>query len=44
LVIFITMQPKTGTPAGCRGALTPIHFAFALRRQILQQREGIQKG
>ena len=22
-----TVQPKTGTPAGCRGVLTPIHFA-----------------
>ena len=27
---FITVQPKTGTPAGCRGVLAPIHFALTL--------------
>lgn len=26
---FIAMQPKTGTPAGCRGMFTPIQFASA---------------
>lgn len=25
---FITVQPKTGTPAGCRGVLAPIQFAL----------------